>query len=581
MIILGLNINHADTSSCLIINGKIIASIEEERFIRKKHYAGFPINAIEFCLEYAQIQLEEVDFVTLNFSPSANFKKKFLYGLKNIISFSTLKKILSFKKKIFLSSDLKNYLKKNNFKGEVINVEHHLSHISSSYYNSQFDEAIGLTLDGFGDFCSTETFLCKNSQIQSLKKVYFPHSLGILYQSITQFLGFKNYGDEYKVMGLASYGEPKYLKKFENLITYDEKNYFTLNLDFFTHHTNSNFNYNFPDGIPKFPNLYSNKIIELFGNDRNVNEEIKKIHMDIASSLQKCFENIIFSILNKLYVDFDIENLCLAGGCALNSKLNGLIKKNTKFKNIFIQPNSGDAGGSMGSALYFLKNNKKSNNHYFLNEINKCYLGSEYSNDYIEKNLIKKNKKLTKFNVKKLNDLELYAYVAQKISTNQIVGWFKGRCEWGPRALGNRSILADARNAKIKDILNVKIKLRETFRPFAPAVLEEFSNKYFEINYPSPFMLNVVNAKQLAKNQVPSVVHVDNTCRVQTVNKNNNYHFYNLIQEFNKITGVPIVLNTSFNENEPIVLTPDHAFNCFERTAMDCLVLENWIISRT
>lgn len=580
MIILGLNINHADTSSCLIVNGKIIASIEEERFIRKKHYAGFPINAIEFCLEFAQIQLEDVDFVTLNFSPFANFKKKFLYGLRNIILLSTLKKILSFKKKLFISSDLKNYLNKNNFKGKVINVEHHLSHISSSYYNSQFSEAIGLTLDGFGDFCSTETFLCKNSKIQSLKKVYFPHSLGILYQSITQFLGFKNYGDEYKVMGLASYGEPKYLQKFENLITYDEKNYFSLNLDFFTHHKNSNFNYNFSEGIPKFPNLYSDKMIELLGNDRNVNEEIKKIHMDIACSLQKCFENIIFSILNKLYVNFNIENLCLAGGCALNSKLNGLIKKNTKFKNIFIQPNAGDAGGSMGSALYFLKNNKKSNSKYFLNEINKCYLGSEYSNNFIEKNLINKNEKLRQFNVKKLNDQNLYADVAKKISSNQIIGWFKGRCEWGPRALGNRSILADARNPKIKDILNVKIKLRETFRPFAPAVLEEFSDTYFELSYPSPFMLNVVNAKQLAKDQVPSVVHVDNTCRVQTVSKNDNYHFYNLIQQFYKITGVPIVLNTSFNENEPIVLTPDHAFNCFERTAMDCLVLENWIISR-
>ena len=581
MVIIGLNLNHADSAACIIVNGKIVAAIDEERFTRKKHYAGFPINSIEFCLEYSQMQLKDIDFITLNFSPSANLKKKILYGLKNILSLATIKKNLSFRKKLFYSDDLKNYLSKNNFKGKVIHVEHHLSHISSSYYNSQFDEAIGLTIDGFGDFCSTETFLCKNSRIQSLKKVFFPHSLGILYQSITQFLGFKNYGDEYKVMGLASYGEPKYLKEFENLITYEENNYFTLNLDFFTHHTNLNFNYNFPDGLPKFPNLYSDKMIELFGKDRKSNEEIKKIHMDIACSLQKCFENIVFSILNKLYKDFNIENLCLAGGCALNSKFNGLIKKNTKFKNIFIQPNAGDAGGSMGSALYLLKNNKKNNNKFLLNEINKCYLGSEYSNDYIEINLINKNDKLRKFNVKQLDDLSLYASVAQKISSNQIVGWFKGRCEWGPRALGNRSILADARNPKIKDILNTKIKIRETFRPFAPAVLEEFSDRYFELNYSSPFMLNVVKARQLAKNQVPSVIHVDNTCRVQTVSVNDNYHFYNLIKEFNKITGVPIVLNTSFNENEPIVLTPDHAFNCFERTGMDCLVLENWIISRS
>lgn len=581
MIILGLNINHADTSACLIIDGKIIAAIEEERFVRKKHYAGFPINAIEFCLDFAKIQLKQVDFVTLNFLPSANFKKKFLYGIKNVFSTATIKKFINFKNKFFYPSDLKNYLNKNNFRGDVINIEHHLNHIASSYYNSQFEEAVGLTIDGFGDFCSTEAFLCKNKQIQSLKKVYFPHSLGILYQSITQFLGFKNYGDEYKVMGLASYGEPKYINQFEKIISYDENDYFNLNLDYFCHHTNSNFTYSFPDGIPKFPNLYSDKMIELFGREREKNDEIKTKHFDIASSLQKTFENIVFSILNKLHSDLNIDNLCLAGGCALNSKFNGLIKQKTKFKNIFIQPNAGDAGGSMGSALYFLKNNTKSNNKYFINDTNKCYLGSEYSNDFIEKHLINKNEKLRKFKVTKLDDVSLYKSIAHKISSNHIVGWFKGRCEWGPRALGNRSILADARNPKIKDILNIKIKLRETFRPFAPAVLEEFSNAYFELNYPSPFMLNVVNARQLAKEKVPSVVHVDNTCRVQTVSKNDNYHFYNLIFEFNKMTGVPIVLNTSFNENEPIVLTPDHAFNCFERTAMDCLVLENWIISRS
>ena len=580
MIILGLNINHADTSACLIIDGKIIAAIEEERFIRKKHYAGFPTNAIEFCLDFAKIQLKQVDFVTLNFSFSANFKKKFLYGIKNVFSQAIIKKFINFKNKFFYSNDLKDFLNKNNFKGEIINIEHHLSHIASSYYNSPFEEAVGLTIDGFGDFCSTETFLCKNKQIQSLKKVYFPHSLGILYQSITQFLGFKNYGDEYKVMGLASYGEPKYINQFKQIICYDENDYFNLNLDYFRHHTNSNFTYSFSDGIPKFPNLYSDKMIELFGPERKKNDEIRIKHFDIASSLQKTFENIVFSILNKLHSDLNIDNLCLAGGCALNSKFNGLIKQKTKFKNIFIQPNAGDAGGSMGSALYFLKNNKKTNNKQYYNEKNKCYLGSEYSNDFIEKNLIYGNEKLKEFKVEKMNDLDLYKSVAKKISSNQIIGWFKGRCEWGPRALGNRSILADARNPEIKDILNKKIKLRESFRPFAPSILEEFSDIYFDLDYPSPFMLNVVNSKQIAKKIVPSVVHVDNTCRVQTVSKIDNYHYYNLISEFNKITGVPILLNTSFNENEPIVLTPHHAFDCFRRTSMDCLVLENWIISR-
>ena len=580
MIILGLNINHADTSACIIVNGKIIAAIEEERFVRKKHYAGFPLNSIEFCLSIAKLTINDVNFITLNYSPSSNLKQKVFYTIKNIISISTLKKILSFKNKLFHTSDLHRYLNKNNFNGKIINVEHHMSHIASSYYNSSFENAAGLTIDGFGDFCSTGTFLCSNDKIQGLKKVYFPHSLGILYQAITQFLGFKNYGDEYKVMGLSAYGDPKYLKEFEDLIQYNSKNFFSLNLDYFSHHSNSEFSYSFSNGIPKFSNLYSKKITELLGEERNPYDKIEKRHFDIASSLQICFENIVFSILNNLYQETKIENLCLAGGCALNSKFNGLIKERTPFKNVFIQPNAGDAGGAMGSALHFLRKNEINKVSIHQRDNNKCYLGNSYTNEFIEDKLIKKNKLMKNYSFKKLDDADLYNEVANRISKNQVIGWFKGRCEWGPRALGNRSILADARNPEIKDILNKKIKLRESFRPFAPAVLEEFANIYFDINYPSPFMLNVVNGKKIAKESVPAVVHVDNTCRVQTVSKSDNYHFYNLISEFNKLTGVPIILNTSFNENEPIVLNPDHAFDCFRRTSMDCLVLENWIITR-
>ena len=580
MIILGLNINHADTSACLIINGKIITAIEEERFVRIKHYAGLPMNSIEFCLEQSDLAIKDIDFITVNYSPTANFKQKTLYSIKNILSKSTLKKILNFKKKLFHTSDLDQYLKANKFKGEIINVEHHMSHIASSYFNSPFKKSAGLTIDGFGDFCSSQTFLCNDNKIDSLKKVYFPHSLGILYQSITQFLGFKNYGDEYKVMGLASYGEPLYIEQFNDLIKYDKKNLFLLNLDYFSHHSNSKFSYNFSGGIPKFQDLYSEKIKELLGSDRNPNDKIEKRHFDIAASLQLSFEKILFLILNDLYNDTGEENLCLAGGCALNSKFNGLIKEKTPFKRIFIQPNAGDAGGAMGSALHFLQNKISNKNKIEQVDTNKCYLGTSYSNEFIEEKLIKGNTLLKDYSFKRLEDKDLYTEVAERISNNQIVGWFKGRCEWGPRALGNRSILADPRNPNIKGILNAKIKLRESFRPFAPAVLEEFSNKYFDLDYSSPYMLNVVKAKQIAKDTVPSVVHVDNTCRVQTVSKIDNFHFYNLISEFNKLTNVPIILNTSFNENEPIVLNPDQAFNCFRRTSMDCLVLENWIITR-
>ena len=580
MKILGLNINHADTSACIIVDDKIIAAIEEERFVRIKHYAGFPINSIEFCLSSSNLMLSEIDFITVNYSSSANLKQKISYTLKNLFSKATLNKLTSFKSKIFNSNDFKEYLKLNNFRGEIINVEHHLSHIASSYFNSSFDKAVGLTIDGFGDFCSSQTFICKDNNIKNIKKVFFPHSLGILYQSITQFLGFKNYGDEYKVMGLASYGNPSYMDQFNEIVKYNKENLFNLNLDYFSHHTNSNFTYNFNDGIPKFPNLYSDKIFNILGDERKPNSKIEKKHFDIACSLQKTFEDILFEILNDLYENNNSDNLCLAGGCALNSKFNGLIKKRTPFKNIFIQPNAGDAGGSMGSALYHLKRKTPKTILSKESKVNKCYLGTSYSNDVIEKNLINLKKNSNDFSFHKLKDDELYSVVAKRISENQIIGWFKGRCEWGPRALGNRSILADPRNPNIKDVLNKKIKLRESFRPFAPAVLEEYSNEYFEIDYASPYMLNVVDAKDLAKMNVPSVVHVDNTCRVQTVSKLDNLHFYNLIDQFYKSTGVPVILNTSFNENEPIVLTPEHAYDCFNRTSMDCLVLENWIISR-
>ena len=576
MIILGLNLNHADTSACIIVDGKLEAAIEEERFIRIKHYAGFPFNSIDFCLKQINKNLSDVEYITVNYSPSSNIKEKVIYSLKNFASRATIKKILNFKNKLFIESEFNKYLKSKNFRGKVINIEHHKSHIASAYYFSGFDNSAGLTIDGFGDFCSTQSFMCTNNEIQNLKKVYFPHSLGVLYQAITQFLGFKNYGDEYKVMGLASYGEPVYMDEFSKLIKYDENNLFILNLKYFSHHTNPYFSYNFTNGKPVFPNLYSEKIFELLGKERLPNAEIDKKHFDIACSLQKSFENVVFSILDQLYNQTKSENLSLAGGCALNSKFNGLIKEKTKFKNVFIQPNAGDAGGSLGSAAYHFNvlTQKK------LNIQSNCYLGSSYSNNYIEKKLIQKKSDNKKFSFNKLNDEDLYEEVADRISKNQVAGWFKGKCEWGPRALGNRSILADPRNPNMKQILNQKIKFRESFRPFAPSVLLEKKENFFDMNYHSPFMLNVVKARDNVKNIIPAVVHVDNTCRVQTVKKEENPHFYNLINEFYKKTGIPLLLNTSFNENEPIVQNPEEAYNCFLRTNMDFLVLENWIISR-
>ena len=576
MIILGLNYYHPDSSACIIEDGEVIAAVEEERFVRIKHFSGFPENSINFCLNFLNIKISDIDIVALNYDPKSNIKDKIIYSLKNIYKFSTLKKIYNQKYKSKNQNDLETYLTKNNFKGKIINVEHHLSHLYSSLSFSNFKNCIGLTIDGFGDFCSMASYVCDENQIKKIKKVLFPHSLGIFYQATTQFLGFRNYGDEYKLMGLASYGKPKYLDEFSDIVNYSKSNYFLLNLKYFTHHSDNKFKYFFEDGIPKFNDLFSNNFVEKFGNSRNKNDDITQHHMDIACSMQNHFENIIFKILNQLYDEYKLENLCLSGGCAFNSKLNGLLKEKTKFKNIYIHPNAGDAGGSIGASMYinFHKNNKKKNVN-----INNSYLGPKYSNEYIKQTLDNR-KDIKNYKIEYLNDEDIYKLTAGKISENLVIGWFKGRMEWGPRALGNRSILANPMNKNIKDILNIKIKLREKFRPFAPAILFEQKEKYFEINYHSPFMLNVVKAKEISKIKIPAVVHVDNTCRVQTVKQNENKHFYNLINEFYKITNVPVLVNTSFNENEPIVQNPEEALNCFLRTKMDFLVLENWTISR-
>jgi carbamoyltransferase len=577
MIILGLNINHADTSACLVINGKIEFAIEEERFTRIKHYSAFPLNSIEACLKNSNLVIKDIDYVCVNYDPKSNFIVKSQYLLQNLFTLHGLKKLINFRKKFFLDNDLSNFLKKNKFNGKFVNVEHHLSHISSSYLVSGFDDAIGLTIDGFGDFTSTASFICNKNEIKNIKRVTFPHSLGILYQSITQFLGFKNYGDEYKVMGLASYGKPTYQKEFSKLISYNSENYFKLNLDYFSHHNNPNFSFKFKDGIPYFENLFNDRFYSLFGEDFRSNEITSK-HYNLASTLQNVFEEIVLKILNDLYKKYKIDNLCLAGGCALNSKFNGMILKKTNFKKVFIQPNASDGGGSLGAAMYLsFQKDKKFENINF----NDAYLGTSYSNDYIKINIIDKKIKNSEFNYEYLDSDSLNTFICNKIKNSEIIGWFKGKCEWGPRALGNRSILADPRNPDIKDIINQKIKRRESFRPFAPSVLEEKASSYFDIDYFSPHMLFVVEANEDIKNKFPAIVHVDNTCRVQTVSKKFNENYYNLIKRFEEITECPVLLNTSFNENEPIVQTPEEAFACFERTKMDCLVLENWVIYRS
>ena len=573
---LGLNINHADTSACIFNNFNLVAAAEEERFTRKKHEMSFPSNAIRFCLTKANINISQVDYVSINSRPLSSIQKKIFFLLLNLKNYVLIFQSLFNTIVKFSIKDSLNLIDKNNFfKGEIKYFDHHLSHLASSFYYSPFKKSVNLSVDGFGDFASCSWGSAKNNVLKIDNKIFFPHSLGIFYQALTQYLGFKNYGDEYKVMGLSSYGKPIYVNQISNLISYKEKLKFELNLKFFLHHkkkiliTKNN--------QPFFCDLYSKELEKLLGPERKSKEEINQRHKDIAKSTQVVYENIFFNLLNDLYEKYNIKNLNLSGGCVMNSVANGKIIFNTKFKNIYTSSNPGDAGGSIGSALCLINKIYKKKKYFSLSNPSP-YIGESFSNDEVEV-IISKYKLSKKFDVKKIETHKLCELVANYISRAYIVGWFQDGMEWGPRALGSRSILADPRNPKMKQILNLKIKKREDFRPFAPSILYKFMDRWFEVKKPVPYMSEVYKIKKNKRKLIPAVTHVDGTGRLQTVTKENG-RFYSLLSEFYKKTKVPIILNTSFNENEPIVRTPEHAIDCYLRTEMDILVIQDWVIKR-
>ena len=571
---LGLNFLHSDSSACLFKNNLLIAANEEERFVRIKHSSNFPEKSINFCLQQAGLKMSDINYVTINTNPFSHISKKFFFVLKNPSSFKiAVSSLKNSKNKITLSQRLSTLDKDKSFKGKIKFIDHHEAHISSSLYFSNFTECANLSIDGFGDFASCAYGIYKNNKLSIDKKIFFPHSLGIFYQSLTQFLGFKSYGDEYKLMGLSSYGKPTYINQISKLIN-KTKEGFKLDLQYFIHHKKKIFNIN-KNGQFIYDNLYSEKLIELIGEPRQPNETIDQRQLDLARSTQYVYEEILFHLLNLIFDKYKLEKLTISGGCAMNSLANGKIINNSKFREIYVSPSPGDAGGSIGSASLFI--NKKFKKNIIVE--NYSYLGPEYSNEYIGEIIEKKSLK-KKFKIKYLDYDKLYKYVAQKITFEEIIGWFQGKTEWGPRALGNRSILADPRNKNIKDIINLKIKRRESFRPFAPSILQDQVNNWFEEECEIPFMSEVKLIRNDRRNLIPGVTHVDGSGRLQTVTKKQNYHYYNLIKEFFKITKVPIILNTSFNENEPIVNNPIEAINCYERTNMDILVLGNWVIER-
>ena len=571
--ILGINFLHSDSSACLFKDGHLICAIEEERFTRIKHTMAFPLEAINFCLKSENLDISMINVITINSNPISSMLRKILFILKNPISITiAFNSISNSKKKLDLKTYISKIDSKNEFNGSIKYIDHHESHIASSLFFNNFNECVNLSIDGFGDFASCAWGYSIENNIKLDKKIYFPHSLGIFYQAMTQYLGFKSYGDEYKVMGLSSYGEPKYVNEVSKMIKKDKEG-FKLNLDYFLHHKKSILSTSNDQAIYK--NLYSKKLIELLGDERKNDEKITKKHMDLAKSVQTVYENILFHILENLYDKYKSVNLSLSGGCAMNSVANGKIIEKTPFKNIYISPNPGDAGGAVGSAAAYIDSHLNKP----VSVKNYAYLGSKYDLKYIKK-ILDENNLIKKYKVEYLDDDQLYKKIAIELSESKIIGWFQGSSEWGARALGNRSIIADARNPKIKDIINSKIKRRESFRPFAPSILFDQTKEWFEIDKEVPFMSEVYQIKKNKTNLLPGITHVDGTGRLQTVKKENNLKYYNLISSFHKLTGVPVILNTSFNENEPIVNNPSEAIDCFDRTDMDILVIENYIISR-
>ena len=579
MNILGINVYHADTSACIVIDGKIIAACEEERFTRIKHFTGFPINSINFCLNKASLKLEEIDFITVNYNFNYNFFERLKFAFSNITSTSLFSKIINLINKKTISNSIQNNYGIN-FKDKIVFIPHHISHISSSFLTSGYKDAVGLSIDATGDFSSMEISTYKNNKINVIEKNLYPHSLGILYQAISQFLGFKNYGDEYKVMALAAFGKPTFKKEFDNIIEFIPPYNFKLNLKYFVHHKQLFFESS-TMSKPIFDNLYSIEIEKLLGSRRNYNEEILQKHFDIAASLQFKFEEIILKIIKNIYIENHSENLCLSGGCIFNSVLNGKIYKEFNFKNIFFHANVGDAGGAIGSALNL--SNKLSKEFINLKQDN-YFLGPSYDNKHIEEVLKKNSKNLRNFDIKYFKDMsDVYETVTDFLSKKKIVAWFQDESEWGPRALGNRSLIVDPRILDIKEVLNQKIKLREPFRPFAASILEEYTDQYFEVKNKDdkfPNMNVVLKAKDFTKKNYPSIVHIDGSSRIQTVTKSSNEKFFNLINTFKEKFDCPLLLNTSLNIDEPICESPQNVIDSFSNTKVDCIVMQNYVLER-
>jgi carbamoyltransferase len=579
--ILGLNAFHGDSAAALVVDGKLVAAVEEERFLRVKHWAGFPAASMRYCLEIAGLGLQDIDVLAINQDSGANLMRKIGYVLSSQPDFKLImERLRNRRKRENIAALLARAFPDSQFRGGLHQVEHHLAHLASAFHVSPFAEALNVSVDGFGDFASAAWGVGRGNQLTVDGRIYFPHSLGIFYEALTQYLGFPYYGDEYKVMGLAPYGKPAYINEMRKIVRLHDAGDYALNLDYFRHHREK-IVYEWDDGAPVVGELFSPLLEKLLGPRRHKDEEIKPRHKDIACSVQAMYEEAFFHLLNTLHDTYGSDYLTLAGGCAMNSVANGKIYRKSPFKKVYIQPAAGDAGGAIGAAFYTWFQQHPERPRDFV--MRHASWGPEFSRERI-KTLLDENRDQidNKHCMVRLikDEGTLCAQTARAVADGKVVGWFQGRMEWGPRALGNRSIVCDPRRADMKDILNRKIKRRESFRPFAPSILREEVSHWFEEEDDVPFMMMVFQIREVRRHQVPAVTHVDGSGRLQTVTPDQNPRYYSLIREFNTLTGIPMLLNTSFNENEPIVCTPEEALECFLRTDMDVLVLNDYFLSR-
>ena len=577
--ILGINAYHGDVSAVIVRDGELVAAAEEERFRRIKHIGGFPREAIHACLEIAGLRPDQIDHVGVSRNPRAHLARKGWYALRHRPKGGMLSdRAANYRQVGAIPHTLTQTLGLAPGQQPRIHwVEHHPAHLASTFFVSPFEQAAVCAIDGFGDFVSTSWAVGNRSHLEVLQRTYFPHSLGVLYLAITQYLGFMKFGDEFKVMGLAPYGQPEFVPQLRRLLRLLPGGRFELNLEYFTHWSGGA-GMTWDDGEPTLGRVFSSKLEQELGPTRRADEPVTPRHEAIAASLQAVFEEAAFHVLNGLQERTGQKNLCLAGGCAMNSVANGKIRDRTKFTDVFIQPASGDNGTALGAA-YWVWNQVLGKPRGFV--MRHGYWGPQFEPSAIRAAIDARAGDLGGCQVRTIDDdLARADWTAARIEEGLVVGWFQGRMEWGARALGNRSIVADPRRADMRDIINTKIKFREKFRPFAPSVLEEAHGRYFAGSVADPFMLQVYPIRPEMRSAIPAVTHVDGSGRLQTVNRESNPRYWELIRAFEARTGVPIVLNTSFNENEPIVLQPAEALDCFLRTRMDVLVLGSTVVTK-